>query len=65
MVKMAKADVEFHGWMRRVNALFLQRTCCDWANLCGDDEPVRQAFAEKETPEGFVDRICEKFGLGD
>jgi hypothetical protein len=59
----AEEKKQFQGWMKQVNALFLQRTCCDWAELCGDDEPVRSAFAEKETPEGFVDRICTKFGL--
>jgi len=58
-------EKQFCEWMKQVDVLFLQRTCCDWANLCGDVEPVRRAFAEKETPEEFVDRICMKFGLGD
>ena len=61
----AEAEARFQDWMKMVNALFLQRTCCDWANLCGDDKPVRSAFEERETPEQFVERICDKFGLGD
>ena len=58
-------EKQFCEWMKQVDVLFLQRTCCDWANLCGDVEPGRLAFEDKATPEAFVDRSCEKFGLGD
>jgi len=61
----AEDEAKFQAWMKEVDVWFMKRTCCDWDNLCGDDEPVRSAFQDKETPEQFVDRICEKFGLGD
>jgi hypothetical protein len=61
----AEQEAKFQKWMQEVDVLFMQRTCCDWANLCGDDEPVRTAFGRQETPQYFVDFVCEKYGLGD
>jgi len=54
----------FEDWLKEVDRLFLERTNCTWADLCGDEEPVRSAFAAMETPLEFVGRICTKFDLG-
>lgn len=54
----------FEQWKKEVDRLFLKKTCCDWADLCGDEEPLTDSFSENETPAEFVERVCEKYGLG-
>ena len=54
----------FPLWCQNVDTLFKQKTCCNWADLCGDAGPREQAFEAGDTPGEFVRWYCEKYGLG-
>jgi len=55
---------DYEKWFAEVERLLNEKTACTWADLCGEDEPVRDAHARGDSPRQFVNWYCEKYGLG-
>jgi hypothetical protein len=56
-------DSTFDAWALAVDALCRRHFCSSWADLCGEDEPLRNAYVSAETPMQFVERFGEKYDL--
>jgi hypothetical protein len=54
---------DFKTWASEVDALCLRHLACSWADLCGDEEPLRCSFESGEAPIEFVRWWAEKFDL--
>ena len=59
----AVRQLSYDSWKQRVDELFNQRTCANWAMLCGDEEPLQQAYEQGETPQAFVQRFIDDYDL--
>lgn len=57
------ARADFAAWRRQVELLCQRRVATSWNDLCGDEEPLREAFTSGETAESFVQRLIEKYDL--
>jgi hypothetical protein len=53
--------MSFEKWAEEVNNLFLEKVCCSWADLSGED--LREMYASGQTPTEFVDWWIEKYDL--
>jgi len=62
---MAKQTLNLDDWKKEVDRLFTERTGCDWADLCGDEKPIKAAHLVGETPRKFVTEYIDKKGLWD
>lgn len=55
--------MKYKAWKTEVDKLFLRKTGCSWADLCGDEAPLDDSYRAIETPAEFVDRYIEKYDL--
>jgi hypothetical protein len=62
---MAKQELSFDDWRKKVDELFGEETGCNWSELCGDAEPIKASYLAGETPTQFVDQYIDKNGLWD
>jgi hypothetical protein len=62
---MAKQERTLEEWKAEVDRLLDEETGCSWADLCGDEEPLKTSYLAGETPQQFVNMYCEKNGLWD
>ena len=54
---------DYEQWKKDVDTL--ARACfgIGWLDLCGDEEPLKEAFALSDEPEGFIEWWGEKYQL--
>ncbi len=62
---MAKQELSIKAWRKEVDRLLSEQTGCTWADLCGDEEPVKASYLAGETPQQFVSAYVEKNDLWD
>ena len=62
---VAKAKGSFEEWREVFDPLCVKRTGCTWEDLCGEDELLKSAYDNDETPLGFIDWYIEKYDLHD
>lgn len=60
---MTEIHLPYDGWECEVNNLFISRYGVSWAGLCGDEEPLRNAYDRNESPGDFVERWAVKYDL--
>ena len=60
---MRTDSMTFEEWMVQLNAELIIRTACTWADLAGDEDPVRSAYEDGDSVEEFTTRIIRKYNL--
>lgn len=53
----------YEDWKQEVDQLFISHYGASWADLCGDDEPLRNAYEGNESPSDFVEWWADKYNL--
>lgn len=56
-------EMTFEVWAREVNRLCTEKLGVDWQGLCGDEDPLRDAYDAGDMPVFFVMWWAEKYGL--
>lgn len=59
----ATRRLDFTEWSFQVDGLARVHLMCSWADLCGDMEPLRRAYADGETPLEFLRWWADKYDL--
>lgn len=52
-------------WLIAMNKMFIRRTGCNWADLCGDEEPWLIWYEHGDEPNEFVSMWISKYGLDE
>lgn len=50
-------------WKSAVDSRFKVKTGNSWDDLCGDEEPLRDAYGNGLSPEEFVEHWMDKYDL--
>lgn len=60
---MDRSASAFDLYLADVSRLMLARYGLDWADACGDVEPVERAWRDGEAADAFVEWWAGKYGL--
>lgn len=60
---MTDHRMPYDNWKAEVNDLFVSRYGASWADLCGDEEPLSNAYDGNESPSEFVEWWAAKYDL--
>lgn len=55
--------LSFDEWRQQVDGLCTRHLLNDWANLCGDFEPLVRGYETGQDPREFVQWFAEKYDL--
>ncbi len=55
--------MSFEDWKALVETLCMRHLKCTWHDLCGEEQPLRQAYEMGDAPLTFVEWWAEKYDL--
>lgn len=59
----AMKTIAFEEYKQSVDSHCLKHLGTSWADLCGDEEPLKSAFDDGESPSSFVHGWAKRYDL--